>query len=74
MSNAIVPTGFTSERGAMTVHEFCAWATISAASFYREVTAGRITIRKIGRKSVVTMPDAKAWLDTLPTANNHEAA
>ncbi|RIY03813.1 DNA-binding protein [Aureimonas flava] len=58
----------------MSVPEFCTWATISTASFYREVTAGRITIRKIGRKSVVTMPDALAWLAALPVAKFREAA
>jgi hypothetical protein len=42
-------------RGAMTVDEFCSWASIGRSKFYQEVAEGRITIRKIGRKSVVTL-------------------
>ncbi|GGD93562.1 hypothetical protein GCM10011390_10390 [Aureimonas endophytica] len=56
------------ERGAMSVDEFCAWASISRAKFYRERNAGRIKLRKIGRKSVVVMSDAVAWLNALPEA------
>lgn len=52
----------------MSVDEFCAWASIGRSKFYREVAADRIRLRKIGRKSVVTMPDALAWLSSLPDA------
>ncbi|WP_416356331.1 DNA-binding protein [Aureimonas phyllosphaerae] len=62
------------DRGALSVDEFCAWAGISRSRFYREVNDGRIVIRKIGRKSVVTTPDAQAWLAALPVANLREAA
>lgn len=53
-------------RGAMTVDEFCSWASIGRSKFYQEVAEGRIAIRKIGRKSVVTLSDAMTWLDSLP--------
>ena len=56
------------DRGAMSVDEFCGWASIGRSKFYQEVGAGRIRLRKIGRKSVVTMPDALAWLSNLPVA------
>ena len=62
------------DRGALSVDEFCAWASIGRSKFYREVSDGRIRLRKIGRKSVVTMPDAVAWLDTLPILDTREAA
>lgn len=55
-------------RGALTVDEFCGWASIGRSKFYQEVKDGRITLRKIGRKTVVTMADAQAWLDSLPVA------
>lgn len=53
-------------RGALTVDEFCGWASIGRSKFYEEVKAGRIVLRKIGRKSVVTMPDAISWINSLP--------
>lgn len=58
----------------MGVGEFCAWASISKGHFYREVNAGRLVMRKMGRKSVVTMDDAKSWLAALPVAAIREAA
>ncbi|SMC92014.1 hypothetical protein SAMN06297251_11299 [Fulvimarina manganoxydans] len=61
-------------RGALTVDEFCAWASIGRSKFYNEVNAGRLLVRKLGRKSVVTMTDAQAWLDSLPVLETREAA
>lgn len=58
----------TDNRGALTVNEFCRWASIGRNTFYNEVKAGRICLRKIGRKSVVTMADAGKWLANLPIA------
>jgi predicted DNA-binding transcriptional regulator AlpA len=55
-------------RGALTVAEFCSWAAIGRSSFYREVKEGRIKLRKLGRKSVITMAEAEAWLNSLPVA------
>lgn len=55
-------------KAAMGVNEFCAWASISRNTFYLEVKAGRLRLRKIGRKSIVTMTDALDWLNALPTA------
>ncbi len=56
------------ERGAFSVDEFCRWASIGRSLFYQEVKSGRIKLRKIGRKSVVIMPDAMSWLKDLPVA------
>jgi len=52
--------------GAMSVNDFLTWASIGRTKFYEECSAGRLRIRKIGRKTVVTMADAQAWLDALP--------
>lgn len=54
--------------GNFTVNEFLAWAKIGRTKFYAEVQAGNIKIRKIGRKTVVTGPDALAYRDGLPEA------
>jgi len=55
-------------RGALTVDEFCGWASIGRSKFYQEVKAGRIILRKVGRKTVITMSDAQSWLNSLPVA------
>lgn len=54
--------------GAFTVNEFCNWASIGRSKAYQEVQEGRLKLRKIGRKSVVTVQDAEAWLNNLPEA------
>ena len=55
-------------RGALTVDEFCHWAAIGRNKFYQEVKAGRLVLRKIGRKSVVTTADAFRFIESLPVA------
>ena len=59
---------FLENRCALTVDEFCGWASIGQASLYNGRTEGRIRLRKVGRKSVITVSDAVAWawLDSLP--------
>lgn len=58
------------ERGAFSVDEFCAWARIGRSKFYQEIQQGRLRLRKIGRKSIVTVADAEPWLQNLPEAND----
>lgn len=53
-------------RGALSLDEFCAWVSIGRSKVYSEVRAGRLVLRKIGRKSVITVADAEAWLEQLP--------
>jgi hypothetical protein len=55
--------------GAMTVPEFLRWASIGRTKFYSEVKAKRITLRKIGSKTVVLRADGEAWLNSLPVAS-----
>jgi hypothetical protein len=54
--------------GAMTVSEFCKWASVGRTKLYAEVKAGRIKLRKIGSKSVVIRSDGEEWLRSLPVA------
>jgi excisionase family DNA binding protein len=51
----------------LTVQEFRALAKIGHGTFYREVSAGRLRVTKIGRATRISMADAQAWLDNLPT-------
>ena len=45
---------FLENKGALTVDEFCGWASIGRSKLYNEVTEGRLRLRKVGRKSVIT--------------------
>ena len=53
----------------MSVAGFCNRYCIGRTSFYREVAAGRLRIRKFGSATRVTRADAEAWLASLPTRN-----
>ena len=53
-------------KGAMSVNEFLNWASIGRTKFYDELASGRLKVRKVGRKTIVTMADALSWLECLP--------
>jgi hypothetical protein len=53
-------------RGAFDIDNFCKWADIGRSHLYAEVKKGRLKLTKCGRKSLVTVEDAKAWLASLP--------
>lgn len=52
---------------ALTVKEFCHQYGIGQTQFYEEVKEKRLTVRKVGRKSLITRDDAEIWLRSLPT-------
>jgi hypothetical protein len=61
-------------RGAFDLPDFCYWAGGICRSFaYEEVKRGRLRLTKIGRKTVVTLDDAKAWLAALPKVGGEVA-
>ena len=53
--------------GAMTVREFCKWASVGKTTLYSQAKSGRITLRKIGGRTLILRSDAEAWLRALPT-------
>jgi hypothetical protein len=59
-------TDTVSGRGVLSVNEFLRFANIGRTKLYQEIAAGRLTVRKIGRKTVIAAPDAYTWLDSLP--------
>lgn len=63
-----------SVKAAMTITEFCQWASIGRSTFYQQVKGGRIPLRKVGRKSIVRLDDAEAWLNSLPERGGSNAA
>jgi len=57
----------------LTVADFCDLYSIGKTSFYREVNAGRLKIRKFGSATRVARSDAEAWADALPTIEGEAA-
>ena len=53
-------------RGAFDIPGFCHWASIGRSNVYAEAAKGRLRLTKVGRKTLVTFEDAKAWLEALP--------
>ena len=57
----------------MKLREFEARYRCSHSQLYREVAAGRLVIRKIGRASRIAVADAEAWAANLPTQTGEAA-
>lgn len=53
---------------AYTIREFCGAVGIGVTKFYDEVNAGRITIKKCGKRSLVTAAEAERYVASLPEA------
>jgi hypothetical protein len=53
-------------RGAFDFATFCVWGGIGRSQAYEEAKKGRLRLTKCGRKTLVTLDDAKAWLAALP--------
>ena len=47
---------------------FCEKHNIGKTTFYSEVKTGRLRIKKLGRKTIVTPEAEAAWLESLPAA------
>jgi hypothetical protein len=47
---------------------FCAWANIGRTRAFEEIRSGRLKARRIGKKSLIEIEDARAWLHSLPTS------
>ena len=52
-------------REAFSVREFCARYGICKQTFYDEIHRGRITAKKLGKKTVILRTDADAWAASL---------
>jgi excisionase family DNA binding protein len=58
----------------LTIRQACAEYGMSRSSLYREIDAGRLTLRKIGKSSRVARDDLDAWLAALPAVAKAVAA
>ncbi|MCF4124955.1 MULTISPECIES: helix-turn-helix domain-containing protein [Methylobacterium] len=64
----------TEQYGAMSIEDFCRWAGIGRSLAYKEIEAGRLRIKKVGRRTLITMDAARAWLANLPDGDAGNAA
>ena len=55
-------------RGALSIRQFCEYASVQRTKYYELVKNKEITPRRIGGKPVILMKDAEAWLESLPEA------
>ena len=61
-------------RRVLTIADFLQRYNIGRTSFYEQVAAGKLTLRKLGKKSLVTVDDAEKWLASLPATEPKNAA
>jgi predicted DNA-binding transcriptional regulator AlpA len=57
----------------MTVADFLSRYSISRTEFYRQCSAGRIRLIKLGTASRVARSDAEAWVASLPVSTGSAA-
>lgn len=57
----------------MTVADFCARYSIGRTSVYREVSAGRLKLRKFGTATRIARIDAERWAASLPVYDGEAA-
>jgi hypothetical protein len=51
---------------ACSISEFSEMSGVGRSFLYEEIKAGRLTVTKAGRRSIVLHVDALAWLSSLP--------
>ena len=56
----------TTKRYGQSVKEFAQDLGVSHMTIYAEINAGKLTARKIGRRTIITADDAAAYLAALP--------
>lgn len=62
-----VKEGVAAGKAAFSVEEFCSVFGVGRTTVYKEMAAGRLLTRKVGRRTLIRAVDAQAWLDNLPS-------
>ena len=52
--------------GASSISTFAERNGIGQSTAYKEIKAGRLVARKIGRRTIITIVDERAWRDNRP--------
>lgn len=56
------------EKGALSIPKFCTWADVGRSKVYQEIGAGRLRAVKFGKRTLIPLPEAQRWLDSLEPA------
>jgi hypothetical protein len=56
------------DRGAMSVTDFCLWASIGRTKANEEIRAGHLRSFKVGRRRLIAYEAARNWLQALEQA------
>lgn len=59
----------TAPKRSFRVDEFAARNSISRAQVYVELKEGRLSARKVGSATLITIEDESAWLASLPKSH-----
>jgi len=55
-----------SARQVLSVEEFCRQYGIGKDRAFKEIRAGRLRAKKMGRRTLIPVTDAARWLEALP--------
>ena len=53
-------------RLAYGISEFCEAVGLGKSKIYLEIASGALRARKLGKRTIIEVDDAKAWLRNLP--------
>ncbi len=57
----------SASKAAYSIDEFCQAFGVGRTKVYEEIEARRLVVRKAGRRTLIRVADAHAWLDSLPS-------
>ena len=57
---------------ALTIKDFCAAFAIGRSLAYREIAAGRLNAKKVGKRTLILKADADAWASALPAVASRD--
>jgi hypothetical protein len=66
--SAAITKQVSGERRAYDVNGFCASYGIGRTKFYEEKKSGRLKVKHVGKRMIITADDAEDWLKNLPAA------
>ena len=56
------------DKGVFSIIEFCEWAAVGRSKIYEEMGTGRLRAVKVGKRTLITVPEALRWRDNLEPA------
>jgi excisionase family DNA binding protein len=55
---------------AISIPDCCKKYTISRSTLYDIIRRGEIPVRKVGRRSIISVEDAEKWFESLPVGTD----